>query len=109
MIDGDNVRFQGQNVRLLGYDAPEVDERAECLSEDFLASVARATLRVLVEGNETILCLTGSTCGFERPCGFLAVQRSDRWLDVGAILMTPTDRYGVLAVPYVGEQGDWCE
>ena len=101
VIDGDSVEFQGANVRLIGFDTPEV-RRYECEEELALGRQASARLRELLETRPAILCITGTDCGHGRECGFLAV-RMGQTLNVGSILMSEG-----LAVPFTGEQGDWC-
>ena len=102
VIDGDSVEFEDTNIRLIGYDTPEV-RSYECEEELALGRQASARLRELVETRPTILCITGTDCGHGRECGFLAV-RMGQTINVGSILMSEGS-----AVPFVGEQGDWCE
>ena len=103
VIDGDSVEFQGANIRLIGFDTPEVRGHEECEEELALGQRASARLRELLETRPTILCITGTDCGHGRDCGLLAV-RTGQTLNVGSIFMSEG-----LAVPFVGEQGDWCE
>ena len=85
------------------YDTPEVRGHQECEEELALGRQASARLRELLETRPTILCITGTDCGHGRECGFLAV-RMGQTINVGSILMSEG-----LAVPFTGEQGEWCE
>lgn len=104
VIDGDSVEFQGANVRLIGFDTPEVRGHEECDEELALGERASARLRELLEAHRAIICITGTDCQFDRECGILAVRVSRQTLNVGSILISEG-----LAVPFTGEQGDWCE
>ena len=55
VIDGDTVRWQGQTVRLVGFDTPETGNRARCASERNRGDKATARLReLIVSGNVTV-------------------------------------------------------
>ena len=102
VIDGDKVSFQGENVHLLGYDAPET-RQYECHLEVMIGDEATARLRNLLESHEAILCIPSSDCGHGRPCGWLAILDGGETLDVGSILMGEG-----LAMPFVGGPAQWC-
>ena len=107
VIDGDSVEIVAEdlNVRIAGYDTPETwrpDPACEAFERE---GGERATERLqgLLESRSHELCLTNGECGHGRPCGFLAVRQGGDWIDVGAILISED-----LAIPFVGEMGDWC-
>ena len=105
VIDGDTVEVlpDGPTVRLLGFDTPETGSRAECDEERALAGRATELLRFFLRTHDAILCLPGTECGFDRPCGILMVRNGRQTLDVGSLLIDQQ-----AAIPYVGSQGDWC-
>ena len=87
MIDGDTVRWQGQTVRLVGFDTPETGNRARCASERNRGDKATARLReLIVSGNVTVelvrcACpaeqLGTEACNFGRSCGILTINGRD--------------------------------
>ena len=103
VIDGDTVEYAGQTVRMVGYNTAESGDDAECDQERELSAQATERLEGLLDEHDTILCLTGTTCGYERACGHLSVI--DRYtLNVGSILIAEG-----LARPFTGQRGSWCE
>ena len=108
VIDGDNVEYAGQNVRMAGYNTAESGDRARCDQERDLSAAATERLEGLIDDHDTILCLPGTTCGYDRPCGVLLVlveeERRTLTLPVGSILMAEG-----LAVPFTGTMGEWCQ
>ena len=103
VVDGDNVRYQGQNVRLAGFNTPETYQ-PRCDEEAALGERATERLRTLLESHDAILCLPGTECGHGRLCGVLLVQRGGYTLDVGSILIEEG-----LARPFTGQRGSWCQ
>ena len=110
VVDGDTVEWlptevleEPLNVRLLGFDTPETS-RPECPDERALGEQATERLEELLESHEAILCITGTMCGHNRPCGVLVVQQGGFTLNVGSILMAEG-----LARPFTGQMGEWCE
>lgn len=103
VIDGDTVEYAGQTVRMVGYNTAESGDDAQCDQERELSAQATDRLEGLIDDHDTILCLTGTTCGYGRACGHLSVI--DRYtLNVGSILIEEG-----LARPFVGEMGSWCQ
>ena len=102
VIDGDSVRHDGVNTRMIGYDTPEIRQH-ECPEELALGQQATERLRDLLETHTVMLCTPGSDCGHGRPCGWLAILDGNETLDVGSILIAEG-----LAIPFTGSLGDWC-
>ncbi len=50
IVDGDTLRLDGERVRLIGVDAPEI-HRAECPVERILGETAKAELARLTAGH----------------------------------------------------------
>lgn len=55
VLDGDTVRHQGLTYRLIGFDTPEVGNRARCAREDQRGRAATRALRRLVQRATTIV------------------------------------------------------
>jgi endonuclease YncB( thermonuclease family) len=68
-IDGDTFRLPSDNIRLYGYNTPEI--HGACPAEKQLAFKAKVRLKQLAE--EATLTIIPGTCGFERRCGSLAI------------------------------------
>jgi len=115
VIDGDTVRWQGNSVRLVGFDTPETGNRARCQSERARGDSATARLRELV-GSGTVkldlvscACAPGTagtnSCNFGRSCGVLTINGRD----AGQILIAEG-----LARPYhcgqssCPRRSSWC-
>jgi endonuclease YncB( thermonuclease family) len=115
VVDGDTVRMGMATYRLVGFDTPEIGERARCERERALGERASRRLRELVAGAEPELtrmacpCPPGTegtpSCNYGRLCGTLRI----RGLDVGTILIGEglARRYacGATNCP---PRGSWC-
>ncbi len=53
VIDGDSIRYQGENVRLKGYNTPEIGH-AECAYERNLGNKAKSRLATLIQSSEEL-------------------------------------------------------
>jgi endonuclease YncB( thermonuclease family) len=62
VIDGDTIVYQGQTVRLVGFDTPESGSRARCESERSQAAVATFRLRNLVASGGLDLTIVPCAC-----------------------------------------------
>lgn len=109
VVDGDTVRYQGELVRLQGFNAPETYQ-AQCRREHELGTRATKLLSSMVASG-AVLTLNPGTCGYGRRCGTMTFEGKD----IGWFLITEG-----LAEPYhctVNPQGgrttcpkrkDWC-
>lgn len=74
VVDGDTVKCDGQNMRLLGMgivnergiDTPEIGSHAKCEKERKLALLAKRRLKSLIDG-KTVRVETKGTDAFKRP------------------------------------------
>lgn len=97
-IDGDNLRIEGVNVRLIGLDAPEL-YRPKCEAERRLAEKAQKRLWVLVMGPDVLACFNG-TDRYGRPLARVYAAG----VDVAEILISVG-----YARPYDGgKRRSWC-
>jgi micrococcal nuclease len=81
VIDGDTIIYQGQTIRIIGLDAPEIHPR--CPAEALLAAQARARLAQLLADGFTV-----QRHGHDRYGRVLAVVRTARGLDVANVLIS---------------------
>ena len=101
VIDGDTIEFDGQRIRMVDYDAPEISE-PKCASEAALGE--RAKMR--------LLDLLNSGSVEARPLGRRDVDRYGRKLrlvlvngrSVGDVLIAEG-----LAWPWQGHRHAWCQ
>jgi hypothetical protein len=96
VIDGDTVRLQGVEYRLVGFDTPERGDKARCDHERRRAEEARERLRKLVAGGGTSFKRVACAClGHEelqfRPAVRIHVDRwQGRWPDLDQRGVGPT-------------------
>jgi endonuclease YncB( thermonuclease family) len=94
VLGGNVIDQHGQRVRLVGFDAPEEGQRAQCASERTLAARTAARLRQIIRRADKIdlqivacACSPGTEgtqqCNNGWPCGRLTVDGKD----VGAMLV----------------------
>lgn len=106
VVDGDTVKVQGENVRLMGFDTPEIF-RPKCAREKALGKEASLYLwQLLRQADDTKLVLERKSDGtarrdkYQRLLGRLYVNG----IDVGALQI----RAG-FARPYSGgKRKGWC-
>jgi endonuclease YncB( thermonuclease family) len=115
VVDGDTIRMGITTYRLVGFDTPEIGDRARCERERTLGERASRRLRELVASADpeftrvACSCRPGTegtqSCNYGRLCGHLRV----RGRDVGSILISEG-----LARPYVcggtscPPRAGWC-
>ena len=97
VVDGDTVRFKGERVRLLGFDAPET-YRPSCRTERILGERAAERLTALLESGYVRLEVSERRDLYGRPLGVLSVD----WRNVGDTLIAEG-----LAVVWTGRRHDW--
>jgi len=81
VIDGDTISVDGERIRIIGIDAPEI-RRAKCDAEYRRGMAAKAHLGVLVAGGVQI-----RSQGRDRYRRTLAIVRDMQGRDVAAILI----------------------
>src|SRR5262245_24402281 len=54
VLDGNTIDMHGQRIRLVGFDAPEEGQRAQCASERTLAARTAARLRQIIQRGDKI-------------------------------------------------------
>src|SRR5262252_1366222 len=94
VLDGNTIDMHGRRIRLVGFDAPEEGQRAQCASERPLAARTAARLRQTIQRSDKIdLQMVAAArppgtegtqqCNNEWPCGRLTVDGKD----AGAMLV----------------------
>jgi endonuclease YncB( thermonuclease family) len=103
VIDGDTIRLSnGERVRLLGIDAPEMPSRAKCAREASRAYAARDRLRELILHASELEMRPGGDQDrdvYGRQLRFLIIDGRD----AGQTLMSEG-----LAQPWLGHPAHWC-
>jgi micrococcal nuclease len=100
VVDADSIHFDGDKIRLLGFDAPEMGH-AKCPAERRLAIIATARLQQLIDQDRNVLAPTGRRDKYGRVLAVLQVDGRD----VAQILIAEGH-----AVAYNGRgaKRDWC-
>ncbi|MCK8779107.1 thermonuclease family protein [Rhizobium sp. NTR19] len=109
VVDGDTIKCDGQNMRLLGggtpfvsgIDTPEIGSHAKCEKERKLALLAKQRLRSLIEG-KAIKVEANGVDQFKRPLVNLYLPDGQ---EVGQILL----REGTAREWRPGKKNDWCQ
>ncbi|WP_373413740.1 thermonuclease family protein [Ensifer aridi] len=107
-VDGDTVKCDGQNLRLLGggtvnvwgIDTPEIGSHAKCLKERKLALIAKRRLAALIKGKKIRI----ESKGMDRSRRPLVNLYLPDGREVGQILL----REGTAREWRPGERNDWC-
>jgi endonuclease YncB( thermonuclease family) len=76
VIDGDTVRYRGENLRLLTIDAPEIRD-ARCEEERRAGIAARERLAALLSGKRVSVHYSGHRDRYDRPLVSLSVDGKD--------------------------------
>lgn len=76
VIDGDTVRFRGENLRLLTIDAPEIRD-ARCDEERRAGTAAKERLAALVSRKRASVHYSGHRDRYDRPLVSLTVDGKD--------------------------------
>ena len=99
VVDGDTVKLDGRNYRLLGFDTPET-YHALCQAECDAGIAAGQRLKEIIAAGAT-LHPTGRDCRYNRECAHLRLGNED----IAAIMV----REGY-AVAYSGKgpRKNWC-
>jgi micrococcal nuclease len=100
VVDGDSIAVDGQEWRLVGFDAPET-ERAKCEAERRLGLLAKRRLEQILRGSGPFALVdSGHRDRHKRPLGSLMVAG----IDVASTLVSED-----LARPYAGGiKRGWC-
>lgn len=107
-VDGDTVKCDGQNMRLLGggtvdvrgIDTPEIGSHAKCLKERKLALIAKRRLANLLQGKVVRVEAMGRD-KFDRPLVNLYLPDGR---EIGKILL----QEGTAREWHPGGRHDWC-
>mgnify|MGYP001202547841 CR=1 FL=1 len=107
-VDGDTVKCDGQNMRLLGMgivnqhgiDTPEIGSHAKCEKERKLALLAKRRLKSLIDG-KTVRVEAKGVDAFKRPLVNIYLPDGR---EVGQILL----REGTAREWRPGRKNDWC-
>lgn len=97
--DGDTFRIGYERVRVIGLDAPEIGNRANCTNEQNMAEKARARLRVALSSDNVRIARDGHDV-YGRTLARIYINGTD---------IAPVMIAEGLAKPYVvGRHGNWC-
>ncbi len=97
VIDGDTIKLDGERVRLLGVDAPEI-HHAQCPAERRRGESARGHLQDLLEGRHLTLVRHGKD-RYRRTLGIILADGAD----INAAMIASHH-----AVRWDGQKHDWC-
>jgi endonuclease YncB( thermonuclease family) len=98
VIDGDTFRLNGERIRILNIDAPEMPSGAKCEAEGYLALAARDRLLALLKSGPLAVERHGKD-QYRRTLAYIRVSGAD----VGEMLIA-----GHFAAPWQGHKHDWC-
>jgi endonuclease YncB( thermonuclease family) len=116
VLDGNTIDMHGQRIRLMGFDAPEEGQRAQCAGERALAARTAARLRQIIQRGGKIdlqmvacACPPGSEgtqqCNNGWQCGRLTVDGKD----VGAVLVAESLAHTLVCGQYsCPKRTSWC-
>ena len=116
VLDGNMIDMHGQRIRLVGFDAPEEGQRAQCASERTLAARTAARLRQIIQRGDKIdlqmvacVCPPGTEgtqqCNNGWSCGRLTVDGKD----VGATLVAENLAHAFVCGQYsCPKRMSWC-
>jgi endonuclease YncB( thermonuclease family) len=102
IIDGDTIEVDGETVRILNIDAPEL-HHAGCDAEKRLAVLARKRVRELIGDGSSVTLLRGDGNRTKDRHGRTLARVLVNGADIGEILVMDG-----LARPWEGKRQSWC-
>ncbi|MBX5279153.1 thermonuclease family protein [Rhizobium sp. NLR10a] len=111
-VDGDTVKCDGQNMRLLGegvpfvsgIDTPEIGSHAKCLKERKLALIAKGRLKELLNEKGLRVMFSGSVDRTPSHRPLVNIYRTNGE-EIGKKLL----QEGFARIWTPGQPNDWCE
>lgn len=110
-VDGDTIKCDGQNMRLLGegvpfvsgIDTPEIGSHAKCIKERKLALIAKGRLKELLAEKGLRVVLSGSIDRTQSHRPLVNIYRTN-----GEEIGTKLLREGFARTWNPGRRNDWC-
>lgn len=103
IIDGDTIEVEGETVRILNIDAPEL-HHSGCDAEKRLAVLARKRVRELIGDGSALTLLRGDGNRMTDRHGRTLARVLVNGADIGDALVADG-----LARPWEGKRRSWCE
>ncbi|MGO4485251.1 thermonuclease family protein [Rhizobium pisi] len=112
VVDGDTVKCDGQNMRLLGegvpfvsgIDTPEIGSHAKCIKERKLALIAKGRLKELLAEKGLRVVFSGTADGTPSHRPLINIYRTN-----GEEIRKKLLREGFARTWTPGHRNDWCD
>ncbi|TBY54512.1 thermonuclease family protein [Rhizobium leguminosarum bv. viciae] len=112
VVDGDTVKCDGQNMRLLGegvpfvsgIDTPEIGSHAKCIKERKLALIAKGRLKELLAENGLRIVLSGAVDRTPTHRPLVNIYRTNGE-EIGKTLL----KEGLARTWSPKQRNDWCD